>query len=139
MSPVMPRPDYLQVAALCLRDGVAGPEVLMVSSLTTRRWILPKGWPMEGRSLAEAALQEAWEEAGVTGHADPTALGHFSYRKMVKKRIPVTCRCEVFRVSVQSLAETWPEAGRRQRRWVPLAEAVETVSEPELRALLAGL
>ena len=139
MSPVMPRPDYLQVAALCLRDGPHGTEVLMVSSLTTKRWILPKGWPMEGRSLAEAALQEAWEEAGVTGIVEPAAVGHFTYRKLVKRTIPVTCRCAVFRISVDSLADRWPEHNRRQRRWVPLAEAARIVDEPELRSLLAGL
>ena len=139
MSPVMPRPDFLQVAALCLREGAGGREVLMVSSLTTKRWILPKGWPMKGRTLAEAALQEAWEEAGVTGIVEPVAIGHFSYRKLVKRAIPVTCRCEVFRVSVESLADRWPEHNRRQRRWVPVAEAAQIVDEPELKTLLAGL
>ena len=138
MSPVMPRPDYLQVAALCLRDGDAGSEVLMVSSLTTKRWILPKGWPMQGRSLAEAALQEAWEEAGVSGIVEPAAVGHFTYRKLVKKGIPITCRCEVFRISVDSLADRYPEQAKRQRRWMPLPEAATSVDEPELRALLAG-
>lgn len=139
MSPVMPRPDYLQVAALCLRDGDAGTEVLMVSSLTTKRWILPKGWPMQGRSLAEAALQEAWEEAGVSGIVEPAAVGHFTYRKLVKKGIPITCRCEVFRVSVQRLADRYPEAARRERRWMPATEAAGLVDEPELKALLAAL
>lgn len=139
MSPVMPRPDFLQVAALCLRNGATGPEVLMVSSLTTKHWILPKGWPMEGRTLAEAALQEAWEEAGVAGIVEPVAVGHFTYRKLVKRGIPVTCRCEVFRVSVDSLADRYPEQAKRQRRWMPVAEAATSVDEPELQALLAGL
>lgn len=139
MSPIVPRPDYLQVAALCLRDGRDGAEVLLVSSLTTKRWILPKGWPMEGRSLAEAARQEAWEEAGVSGTVEPAPVGQFSYRKLVKRGVPITCRCEVFRVRVESLAERYPEHARRQRRWTPLAEAVADIDEPELRALLAAI
>ncbi|HHX88347.1 MAG TPA: NUDIX domain-containing protein, partial [Paracoccus sp.] len=69
-EPVFRRPDYIQAAALCLREGNKGREVLLISSLKSERWILPKGWPMKGRTLAGAALQEAWEEAGVVGRAD---------------------------------------------------------------------
>lgn len=139
MSPVMPRPDFVQVAALCLRDGAAGPEVLMISSLTTKRWILPKGWPMEGRTMAEAALQEAWEEAGVSGIVEPVAVGNFRYRKLVKGGIPVTLRCDVYRVKVNALADLYPEQSRRQRQWLPLAEAAASIDEPELQALLQSL
>lgn len=139
MSPVMPRPDFLQVAALCLRDGPDGPEVLLVSSLSTKRWILPKGWPMKNRTLAEAALQEAWEEAGVSGRVEPVPLGHFSYRKLVRRGVPVTCRCAVFRVTVDSLAEHYPEQPKRERRWMPAADAARVVDETELQALLGTL
>lgn len=136
---VLRRPDYVQAAALCLRDGPQGPEVLLVSSLSSKRWILPKGWPIEGLTLAEAALQEAWEEAGVQGSVAPVAVGSFAYRKVVKQGIPVACRCEVFRVMVSGFADRFPEKTRRQRRWTPIAEAVELVDEPELKALLADL
>jgi len=101
---VLRRPDYVQAAALCLRDGPQGPEVLLVSSLSSKRWILPKGWPIEGLTLAEAALQEAWEEAGVQGSVAPVAVGSFAYRKVVKQGIPVACRCEVFRVTVNAFS-----------------------------------
>mgnify|MGYP000604135431 CR=1 FL=1 len=53
-----------QVAALCWR---AGPQVLLITSLTTRRWIIPKGWRADGMTPADAAAREALEEAGVTG------------------------------------------------------------------------
>lgn len=139
MSPAQARPEFLQVAALCLREGANGPEVLLVSSLNTRRWILPKGWPMDNRTLAEAALEEAWEEAGVTGTVEPASLGTFSYDKLGKRGFAVPCRCEVFRVHVATLADVWPERDRRERRWVPLPEACESVAESELKALLGRL
>jgi 8-oxo-dGTP pyrophosphatase MutT (NUDIX family) len=53
-----------QLGALCWRHGKSGVEVLMITS-SQGRWILPKGWPIDGLSEPEAALQEAWEEAGV--------------------------------------------------------------------------
>jgi 8-oxo-dGTP pyrophosphatase MutT (NUDIX family) len=139
VEPVFRRPEFVQAAALCLREGAKGPEVLLVSSLTTKRWILPKGWPMSGRTLAGAALQEAWEEAGVKGSVAETAIGQYSYRKSVKGGIPVTCRCDVFQVDVDAMLEEWPEKGRRKRAWFPLAEAAKRVDEPELKALLRGL
>jgi 8-oxo-dGTP pyrophosphatase MutT (NUDIX family) len=139
IEPVFRRPDYVQTAALCLRDVADGPEVLLISSLSSRRWILPKGWPMRGRTLAEAALQEAWEEAGVKGTVSEPSLGAFSYQKLVKGGIPVTCRCEVYHVQVQDLAGTFPEQGRRKRKWVPVAKAASLVAEPELKAILADL
>ncbi|MCB1396277.1 MAG: NUDIX hydrolase [Rhodobacter sp.] len=136
LEPAFRRPEFVQTAALCVREGKKGPEILLVSSLTTKRWILPKGWPMEGRTLAEAALQEAWEEAGVQGSVEADSTGSFSYRKAVKGGIPVTCRCEVFRVDVDALADDWPERGRRQREWVTPREAAKRVEEPELKAIL---
>ena len=66
----------LQVAALCWRRRPV-PEVLLVTSLRTRRWILPKGWPHPGLSLPESAAREAQEEAGVIGVADTASLGSY--------------------------------------------------------------
>ena len=139
IEPIFRRPDFVQAAALCLRQGDTGAEVLLVSSLSTKRWILPKGWPMEGRTLAGAALQEAWEEAGVQGQVNEVARGVIRYRKAVKGGIPVSCRCEVFDVAVTALAEDWPEKNRRRRRWLPIPEAIKVVCEPDLKALLRGL
>ena len=57
-------------------------EVMLISSLDTGRWIIPKGWPIEGKDAAGAALQEAWEEAGVRkGRVTGGALGSYAYDK----------------------------------------------------------
>jgi len=138
-QPPAERDAVLQAAALCLRDGAAGPEVLMVTSLGTGRWVLPKGWPMKGRTLAGAALREAWEEAGVVGTVEEPPVGAFSYQKIRKGRLPLQCRVSVFLVRIDRLETTWPEHKRRRREWVALDRAAELVAEPDLSALLSRL
>lgn len=139
LAPAFRRPEFLQAAALCLREGALGREVLMVTSLGTRRWVLPKGWPMKGRTLAGAALREAWEEAGVIGSVNETPCGYFTYEKRKRGGFSLACRVEVFRVEVSDLARDWPERKRRKRAWLPVDEAAAAVDEPELQALLHGL
>src|SRR4051812_43970983 len=52
----------VQAAALPWRVGDSGDiEILLVTSKAGKRWIVPKGWPMIGRSLPKAAEQEAFE------------------------------------------------------------------------------
>lgn len=129
----------LQVGALCLRGRPGRREVLLVSSLGTGRWIIPKGWPMRGRTLAEAALREAWEEAGVQGEVGALPFGSFGYAKQRESAAPTPCEVQVFIVKVSGLDTDYPEAGQRVRRWVRPIEAVAMVDEPGLRALIGGL
>ena len=56
-----------QYAALPYRHGPAGIEVLLITSRETRRWVIPKGWPMKDKTPPQAAAQEAFEEAGLSG------------------------------------------------------------------------
>jgi len=139
IEPVFRRPDFVQTGALCLRDDAGGTEVLLVSSLGAKRWIVPKGWPMKGRTLAEAAQQEAWEEAGVKGRVDQTCLGTFSYRKLVKGGIPVMCNCDLFALHVDRVAHDWPERAQRNRVWMTIDQAIAAVSEDGLKEILRAL
>ena len=138
VRPMLRRPRAMQVAALCVRTGAdGGPEVLLITSRGTGRWVLPKGWPMAGRSLSEAAAQEAWEEAGVRGTVAALPLGRYGAEKQTDGGLSVPCRVEVFALQVTDIADRFPEAGQRTRRWVSPAAAAEMVREPDLRALLA--
>lgn len=138
-EPAARRPEYVQAAALCLRDGPDGPEVLLITSLRTKRWIVPKGWPMKGKSLAEAAACEAWEEAGVRGTIEAEEMGAFTYQKVLKNGVSVPCRCALYRMQVDALAADWPEKKRRERRWVPVGQAALMVAEHDLRGLFAEM
>lgn len=125
-----------QVGALCLReDG----RVLLITSRGTHRWIIPKGWDMPDRSLAQAALQEAWEEAGVEGSVDENPVGTYHYSKTIKDRKVLEIEVQVYRVTVTELVDEFREAGQRKRRWFKPSKAARSVSEPELQRLLAAL
>jgi len=140
VQPLLRRPPECQVAALCCRDGENGPQVLLITSRDTGRWIIPKGWLMEGKSAAEAAQIEAWEEAGVQ-HADllPDPIGSFSYDKRLDDGYANPVKVQVFRLNVSQLADIYPEVRERRRAWVPPSEAAEKVDEPELKAILRDL
>jgi 8-oxo-dGTP pyrophosphatase MutT (NUDIX family) len=111
------------------------PEMLLVTTLRTRRWILPKGWPQPGLSLAESAAAEAYEEAGVRGEVWPTPMGDYHYLKE-KNGVGHPCRVEVYPLLVTRSDRTWPEKGERSLLWLPFDQAVTRVAEPELRRLL---
>lgn len=131
------RPPEMQVAALCM-DQATG-QVLLVTSRGTGRWIVPKGWPMPGRSLAGAAMQEAWEEAGARGSADPVEIGRYHYAKDQDRGFAIPVEVRVFPMQVESLAEDYPEAQQRRRRWFAPADAARMVAEPGLQQILRAL
>lgn len=124
---------------LCVRQGPDGPEVLLVKTLDTGRWIIPKGWPMQGRTYAEAAAQEAWEEAGARGRVSPEEIGRLSGTKRLKTGIEVPSEIVVFRMDDTTLADTYPEAGRRRRRMLPAAQAAARADMPDLSDLIRRL
>lgn len=134
------REMHRQVAALCTRDGRLGREVLLITSRDTGRWILPKGWPVEGLDDPASALQEAWEEAGVRETMiAKTPLGHYHYFKDLDDGAALPVRVAVFAVEVDRLSDSFPEVEERERAWFAPGEAAELVDEPELKALLRSL
>ncbi|AUH65335.1 NUDIX hydrolase [Paracoccus zhejiangensis] len=131
------RPPALQVGAIC-RKAETG-EMLLITSRDTGRWVIPKGWPMEGRSLAHAALQEAWEEAGVRGKVGMTELGRFRYDKRQDKGFAVPVEVALYPVEVLELADDYPEYEERHREWFAPGQAAELVNEAGLKQILQGL
>lgn len=112
-------------------------EVLLVTSRETQRWIIPKGWPMDGMTPAEAAAQEVWEEAGARGKGYDTCLGLYSYRKWLSDDEFLPVIVAVFPVKVRELAKDYPEATERKRKWFSLKKASTKVEERDLRQLIA--
>jgi len=129
-----------QVAALVYRNIGHAREVLLITSRGTGRWVLPKGWPQKGKSLARSALSEAHEEAGVRGCLWSAPIGNFCYDK------PADATSQAFAFSVDVFAlrferqdRHWPEEAVRTLEWFPPSEAAERVVESELRAMLARI
>ncbi|ARO15136.1 hydrolase, NUDIX family protein [Ketogulonicigenium robustum] len=129
-------PLYHQVGALCWRKTPKGREVLLVAA-SSGRWIIPKGWAMPGKSHAAAALTEAWEEAGVKkAKAKNKPIGHYMAIKRTLGGDDVPGIVYVFAAKVRKMSDTYPEATKRARQWLPPARAAALVDEDGLRALL---
>ncbi|MEJ2518437.1 MAG: NUDIX hydrolase, partial [Methyloceanibacter sp.] len=112
--------------------------ILLVTSRGTGRWIVPKGWPIEGLDSPATALQEAWEEAGVRcGKPSLKPLGSYHYEKGLPGDWSVPVTTIVYPVRVLELSSEYPESDQRTRKWVSPSEAAELVDEPELKELLA--
>lgn len=127
-----------QFGALCWRVKNDKVQVLLVTSRQRKRWILPKGWPVDGATPVEAAEREAWEEAGVTGKAKPVCVGVYSYVKDINSEDRLPCVVAVFPVKVKKQHADWPEKSERRRKWMSLKEAAKAVDEKELTAILSG-
>lgn len=119
-----------------LEEG--GVEVMLVTSRTTKRWIIPKGWPMGARAPHKVAEQEAMEEAGVEGRVHKRAVGFYHYNKLLSNGLGVHCRVDVFALHVMKQKSVWPERKHRDRRWLSLKEAAKLVGDADLAPLIAA-
>lgn len=125
-----------QFAALCYRIKSNKVQVLLVTTRRTGRWILPKGWPIDGLTPQKSAAREAWEEAGVIGRPDAQPLGLYSFSKLMANDEMLPCVAMVYSVHVKSLASDFPEKDQRERKWFSRKQAALRVGEPELSRIL---
>ena len=138
---VRPEPDReprTQYAALPWRKGPDGEvEVLLITSRESRRWVIPKGWPMKDKTPEAAAAQEAYEEAGVVGEPRHKQLGVYHYDKRLRSGRLQHVRVLVYPLKVTEARDIWPEMAERDRNLTTPADAASLVDEPELKALLS--
>lgn len=127
-------PQYiLQAGVIPYRKSGPAIEVLLVTSRSRKRWIIPKGNIESHLDARESARLEAYEEAGVIGRITSTPIG--TYRHDSKK----PTRVEVYLMEVEEVLpeERWPEHDKRSREWMPLADAEARVLEDGLKVLLS--
>jgi len=124
-----------QAAVLPWRQG-AVLEVLLITSLDTGRWVLPKGGVEDRESLHSAARREALEEAGLEGNVGTRMLGTYLYEKHLPNG-ERRCYCvTVFPMKVTAQRDQWPEQDRRKTKWLSIQDAANAVREEELRKLI---
>jgi 8-oxo-dGTP pyrophosphatase MutT (NUDIX family) len=130
-----------QYAALPIRfTGQGKMQVLLPTSRGTRRWVIPKGWPVRKLSPGAAAAREAYEEAGLEGTIEGEApIGYYHYDKVIDDGGNTRVRVEVFLLRVSRQLRAWPEQAERETHWYDPEEAAELVEEPELAAILRDL
>jgi len=128
---------HTQVAALCYRfNRKKRVEVLLITSRGTRRWIPPKGWPIEGLAPQKAAAQEAFEEAGVKGRVYRHALGRYDYLRDPEQGDSASAEAYIFPLEVKKLVVDFKEKGQRKIRWFSLKKAAMLVREPKLKKII---
>ena len=116
-----------QAAVIAVHNG----RVCLVTSSSGRRWVIPKGVIDPGQTPGQAALTEAWEEAGLVGTLDPEPVGSYVYEKLGREHYVL-----VYRMAVTEVRNQWPERSLRERAWLTPDEAIDRVEEPGLRDIL---
>ncbi|KAJ7592969.1 NUDIX hydrolase domain-like protein [Mycena floridula] len=93
----------------------AGKVLVITSRKRPENWVLPKGgWESSDVNLENAALREAFEEAGVRG----------KITRFVKTIGSPSTTYHFFELDVSTLDSVWLESNERRREWVDYAEAV---------------
>ncbi|MGE3808656.1 MAG: NUDIX hydrolase [Gemmataceae bacterium] len=116
-----------QAGVIPIRSG----RICLVTSSSGRRWVVPKGCIESGQTAGEAALQEAWEEAGLIGVLQPEPIGSYVYQKCSMLHL-VT----MFVMDVTKVHDDFPEADLRSRQWSTVNRALVTLDEPGLCRLI---
>jgi len=116
-----------QAAALPFRNG----RVCLITSSNGKRWVIPKGVIEPGQTAGETALQESWEEAGITGTLRHEPIGSYVYEKACG-----ICHVTVFALDVTGLAQEWPERSLRQRIFLTPTGALKRIEDPGLYCVL---
>jgi 8-oxo-dGTP pyrophosphatase MutT (NUDIX family) len=127
----MTQQPIAQAGALPFRDLASKPEILLVTSTNTGRWVFPKGGIDPGNDALDTALEELYEEAGYLGTIDGDALGHYNYEKRGR-----LYQVALYPVLVSGPAPDWPERNIRERRWWPPRRAFERLEDPALQNFL---
>jgi 8-oxo-dGTP pyrophosphatase MutT (NUDIX family) len=126
-----------QFAALPWRISEGGTrQVMLLTSRETRRWVIPKGWPMKKRKPAEVASQEAYEEAGLIGRiVGKQPFASFHYGKLAGKET-ILCEVQVYLLRVEQQLDVWPEKTERETKWFEACEAARLVDEGGLAEII---
>jgi 8-oxo-dGTP pyrophosphatase MutT (NUDIX family) len=100
--------------------------------------VAAEGRLVPGRTLAQSAALEAYEEAGIRGEIGSTPLGSYQYCKTDRKLLgpPQLVELVLFSLKVEIEEDSWPERGIRQRRWFGQEHAPHFVAPGPLRDLL---
>jgi 8-oxo-dGTP pyrophosphatase MutT (NUDIX family) len=128
----------VQYGALPYRfTPMAALEILVVTTRQSRRWIVPKGWPIKRLTPAKSAAREAFEEAGVRGKIGVRPIGTFSYKKTADANgAEADCEVKIFPLLVRRQSATWPESAQRVAQWVDPEKAISLIREPELKSIV---
>jgi len=122
---------YKQAAAIPFRKKNAKIEILLITSRTRGKWIIPKGLIDPGDSAPFTALKETIEEAGVQGEVFPEVIGTYEYPKWSG-----LCHVSVFAMQVNKVLDVWEEMDFRKRHWFDINIALKKVKPARVRQII---
>ena len=126
-----------QFGVLPYRTSDAGHiELMLITSRSTRRWVIPRGNPIGGLPPHLSAAREAYEEAGIIGHISEDAIGSYKYLKRLKGGGMRPTQVHVFPLAFAMQLGEWAESHQRDTRWFNLKKATTAVEERGLRRLI---
>ena len=126
--------DFTQSAIIPYRLEEGKLEILLITSIRKKKWIIPKGFIEFNLSAFESAKKEAFEEAGVIGTNETIELGSFTIKKYGGRTNIV-----VYSMEVEKFKDDYPEKNLRKRKWYSVEEAIETISIPEVIKMIETL
>jgi len=109
-------------------------EVLLITSIKNKKWIIPKGYIEFNLTPFESAKKEAYEEAGVMGSNETIELGSYSINKSIGQQ-----NIKVFSMEVIKILEDYPEKNLRKRKWFSINDAASNISLPEVSPMITSL
>jgi 8-oxo-dGTP pyrophosphatase MutT (NUDIX family) len=111
-----------------------GVQLCLIRRKDSSKWGIPKGFIDTGDTPEQAALKEAYEEAGLSGSVIGESIGTYEYKKM-----GIRLTVAVFLMQVLEEQPTWQEMAFRERRWLPLDQASTLLEDHRVSPLLDRL
>ena len=121
---------------------------MLIQSTRRKGWVLPKGGWETDEDCTDAAIREAWEEAGIVVQINYD-LGDITESRPPKKHSSSSSSSSsknkewhkslyrFYEVIVTSEEADWPEKHKRQRSWMTYSQAKEALKDrPELQIAL---
>ena len=126
--------NFNQSGVLPYRKTPDGLEVLLITSIKKKKWIIPKGYIEFNLSAFESAKKEAFEEAGILGANETIELGSYVNNKSIG-----VCHVVIFAMEVIKVFDDYPEKDKRKRKWFKLNEASSNISIPSISSMILSL
>jgi len=126
--------NFKQSGVIPYRKNNGVLEILLITSIKRKKWIIPKGYIEFNLSPFESAKKEAFEEAGIIGSNETIELGAIE----LKKGIGVT-HMKIFSMEVIKILDDYPEKDLRKRKWFNIEEASSKVTLSGIPGMITTL
>ena len=123
-----------QSAVIPYRKKDGELQILLITSIRKKKWIIPKGFIEFNLSAFESAKKEAYEEAGIIGANETIELGNFKIDKYGGDVL-----IKVYSMEVVEEHEDYSEKNLRKRKWFSMDEAIKKIETPEIANMIKKL